>query len=342
MTKLKSYQQNKARHKMFISKTTLTKHYETLKAEAQQQCRTSLEFCIWFDYDLVPFCNLATNPFNAITQLIDNGHILNDKKLKPFRLACIIFQKFMDSDHSINMLNVHDFLSDFPQYADPQANKTYRDCDVKNIYEYDGSDANKRMFPYFERNIVSKKLIAIMIARGFLAYDEKYNNLVYVCQDDTTIYGVEKHGMLAGNFILPEYVNIHKPYPFMYWNQYNDRVTLKTDIKQVIFFDETLYMLQELSKGSEDNTLYCSLHTADADIKLYQNGLELIPQNAEIYFNFSDKIKEQKFMDKVNEYELKQSQVAIETEAKEKENIEEDENTNAWLGDDDDDEEMPF
>jgi hypothetical protein len=136
------------------------------------------------------------------------------------------------------------------------------------------------------------------------------------------------------------YVDPCKPYPFMFWNQYDEEehVYVNKDIKHVIFYDETLYMLQDISNGSDNETLYCSLHIANANVDIYKNVLELLPENIKISFNFSDKRKEQVFIDKIKE------QVPTSTTQTESTNDEED--TLAWLDselpEDDEDEIMPF
>ena len=70
---MKSYY-NKAKDYTITSRSVRTKHYEELKKQAEEEKRTALEFCIWYDFQLVDKAKLDTGVFSCILDLVNNKH----------------------------------------------------------------------------------------------------------------------------------------------------------------------------------------------------------------------------------------------------------------------------
>ena len=262
----KSYQLAKAVNNIHINRSTYTKDLKILKEQAKLENRTALEFCIWFDYSLVSVCNLNTGPFSAILELIDNKHILNNLYVKPFRLACLIFQEFVNSNNELNKKKVSDFLLDYPEYGQAKPSKKFN---FDDIYNYDRAKSHRIMFAYLTQKEIKRNLISALIYRHFLSFDDKMNNLLFISQDDMDFHGLVKQGIREKHFMKPEFVS--ETMPFYYWQERDEKVIFKRDIKKVVFYDTTLYMLKKISYHIEDNVLYCSLHTPNASPNLYNN-----------------------------------------------------------------------
>ena len=62
---MKSYY-NKAKDYLITSRSVRTKHYEELKKQAEEEKRTALEFCVWYDFQLVDKAKLDVGVFSCI------------------------------------------------------------------------------------------------------------------------------------------------------------------------------------------------------------------------------------------------------------------------------------
>ena len=71
---MKSYY-NKAKDYLITSRSVRTKHYEELKKQAEEEKRTALEFCVWYDFQLVDKAKLDVGVFSCILDLVNNKHI---------------------------------------------------------------------------------------------------------------------------------------------------------------------------------------------------------------------------------------------------------------------------
>ncbi|MGF7059640.1 hypothetical protein [Brassicibacter mesophilus] len=287
----KSYY-NKAKDYLPLNRSTYTKHYQTLKKEVLAQKRTAFEFCIWYDFQLVDVANLNTGILSCILELIEKKHISTEKHIKNFRLACMLFHKFMQSDKKVNDGKCEEYIADHPAIA-ARLSTVNIEVDFISYLNYDRTSANKQMFPFFRAKEIDTNLIAELISRELLAFDCKFHNLIFINKADTGILGVEKLGIGIKHLQRLEGI---RPICWSYWVERKNHINFKTDIQRVIFFDTTIRLLQYLKENyPQDNTLYCSLHTDNYLIETYTNTLELFNTDVEIQFNFENQEKIQRF-----------------------------------------------
>ena len=287
----KSYY-NKAKDYLCLNRSTNTKNYETLKKEALAQKRTAFEFCIWYDFTLVNVANLHTGVLSCILDLVEKNYISSEAYVKDFRLANLLMQKFLQSDKRINDAKCEEYLADYPAIM-TELNTISIAADFSEFLSYDRVTANKQMFPFFRSKGINTNLIAQLISREMLAFDCKFNNLLFINRTDTEIVGVEKLGVGSKHF---QRLEGSKPVCWSYWVERREYISFKTDIKKVIFFDDTIRLLQHLSENQpQENVLYCSLHTENCLIDTYTNPIELLNADVEIQFNFANKEAIQRF-----------------------------------------------
>lgn len=282
---------NKAKDNLVISRSTYTKQYETLKIQAAAEGRTALEFCVWYDFQLVNVARLDVNVFSCILDLVEEGHITG-QYMKQFRLACILMQKFLQSSKVINDRKCAEYLADHPEVASRLETKRI-DIDFSKFLKYDRYRAHKQMFPYFRQQGISTDLVAELVSRELLAYDLDFRNLIFLNRTDTDIIGVEKLGTGSKHFQRLEGT---KPLCWHYWVDDEQYTTLSADIETVVFFDKTLNLLKYLTDNAPRmGTLYASLHTPNCLVETYENTISLLKKGVKIEFIFEDKEKIKRF-----------------------------------------------
>lgn len=282
---------NKAKDSLVISRSTYTKSYETLKIQAAAEGRTALEFCVWYDFQLVSVARLDVNVFSCILELIEKGHITG-QYMKQFRLACILMQKFLQSSKAINDRKCTEYLADHPEVSARLETKRI-DIDFSKFLKYDRYRAHKQMFPYFRQQGISTDLIAELVSRELLAYDLDFRNLIFLNRTDTDIIGVEKLGTGSKHFQRLEGI---KPLCWLYWAEDRQYITLSADIETVVFFDNTLNLLKYLTNNApRAETLYASLHTPNCLVETYKNTVLMLKEGVKIEFIFEDKEKIKRF-----------------------------------------------
>ena len=308
----KSYY-NKAKDYLSLNRSTNTKNYETLKKEAVAQKRTAFEFCIWYDFTLVNVANLHTGVLSCILDLAEKNHISSDAYVNDFRLANLLMQKFLQSDKKVNDAKCEEYLADYSAIM-TKLNTISIDADFSEFLSYDRVTANKQMFPFFRSKGINTNLIAQLISREMLAFDCKFHNLVFINRTDTEIVGVEKLGIGSKHFQRLEGI---KHVCWSYWVEKRKYISFKTDIQKVIFFDDTIRLLQHLSENQpQENVLYCSLHTDNCLIETYTNTLELLNDDVEIQFNFANKEAIQRFENVKKENNIPEPKNETQTPAK--------------------------
>lgn len=250
----------------------------------------AIDFCLWFDNSLLEIKDLSFRqaPFDFILSLVDKNHI-NTKAFfgnackDNFRVACLLFSKFVKCDveriHAIR----EKFLTDNPGFLFPKPEPTPVNFD--SIFDYSRHKCNKMIFPYLYGNGVSKSVIAELISRQFIAFEEQYNNIIYICQDCLDYHGIEKHGIGHKHFMKLE----GEPFPFVYFPE--DLEDVRNDkFIQAEVFDTTLALLQYLSREDTviySNVLYVSLHTSNYNREALDN-LRLAFPNITLNFHFED------------------------------------------------------
>ena len=109
---MKSYY-NKAKDYLVTSRSVRTRHYEELKKQREEEKRTALEFCVWYDFQLVDKAKLDVGVFSCILDLVNNKHI-TAPYIKDFRLACILLQRFLQSSKATNDKSCQEYIADHP------------------------------------------------------------------------------------------------------------------------------------------------------------------------------------------------------------------------------------
>lgn len=66
---MKSYY-NKAKDYLVTSRSVRTRHYEELKKQIEEEKRTALEFCVWYDFQLVDKAKLDVGVFSCILEAV--------------------------------------------------------------------------------------------------------------------------------------------------------------------------------------------------------------------------------------------------------------------------------
>ncbi|WP_101697017.1 hypothetical protein [Clostridium minihomine] len=287
---MKSYY-TKAKDYLSVTRSSRTRNYEFLKKQASEERRTALEFCIWFDFNLVGAANLETGVFSCILDLIDNKHI-SAQYVKSFRLACILLQRFLQSDKQVNDKKCQEYLTDHPE-IETRLRTRRVNMDFSSFLNYDRVKGNKVIFPFFRERGIDTKLIAELISRELLAFDNKYRNLIFLNTTDAEIVGVEKLGTREKHF---QRLEGKRPLGWHYWLERLEKVHLNIDIETVVFFDNTFRLLKYLSDNEpQKDTLYSSLHTENCLLETYTNTLALLKDNVNIEFNFENESQIQRF-----------------------------------------------
>ncbi len=282
---------NKAKDYLTLSRSTYTRDYKYLKQQALEEHRTAFEFCIWYDYQLVGKANLETGVFSCILDLIDNKHI-SAAYIKDFRLACILFQKFLQSDKTINNNKCAEYLADHPDIA-VRLNTKRVNANFGEYLKYDREKAHKIIFPFFRSRGIDINLIGELISRELLAFDTTFRNLIFLNTNHLEIVGVEKLGIGEEHF---QRLEGKKPLCWCYWMEQKKHIQFQTDIESVIFFDTTLHLLKYLSDHEpQENTLYCSLHTENCLLETFINTIALLKKDVEIKFVFEVESKTERF-----------------------------------------------
>lgn len=247
----------------------------------------SLDFALWWDERLLENEDVSIHlpVFKYIISCIDKGYIFNSNfRNKNFRFACLIFSKFVNCDSSF-LHNVRDnFLSDNPDFM--SFKKEEPKIDFNSVFSYNHYQSNKSIFLYFKKNGVDDSLIAELISRQFLGFEEKGHNIVYVCRDLFDPRSLESHGMGSKHFM-----RLQGCFPFVYWSEDLDS---EDSVKYERFdrfeiFEDTLSMLQYISSNLvSHNVLYCSVHTPNYNVECIKN-LKKTFGDLPIKFHFENK-----------------------------------------------------
>ena len=283
----KTYNTHPARFEMVLSPSRRS-YLAKDKDKCSEKGFDALDFVLWYDQTLLDSgISLAQPPFDFVLQCVDKGVIHTSKISNPFRLACLIFNVFANSEAaSVKRISAN-FLKENPNFFDNEKQEAYRSVDFNKIYSYDRVAANKVMFPHFSSKGIEKALIAELISRQLLAFDDKraYKNIVYVCQDVAgQKLGCEVCGMTAKPFMQL----LGKAYPFVYYRDEVEQLH-KEDFERIEFFGDTLEMLQELSAlyrsedGIPSRVLYASLHKNNYSEEAYRNFREQFANLEEVW-----------------------------------------------------------
>ena len=335
---MKSYY-NKAKDYTITSRSVRTKHYEELKKQAEEEKRTALEFCIWYDFQLVDKAKLDTGVFSCILDLVNNKHI-TAPYVKQFRLACILLQRFLQSSKATNDKSCQEYIADHPEVASILETKRIN-MDFSQFLNYDRAKAHKQLFPFFRSKGINTDLVAELISRHLLAYDLDRRNLIFLNRTDRDTIGVEKLGTGTKHFQRLEGT---MPMCWHYWLEQDEHITFRADIDTVIFFDTTLNMLKYLTDNEpQERTLYASLHTPNCLLETYKNTLALLRLDVKIEYVFEDELKTRRFklfnlMPDESMFLPKLATPAPEPTAAEAPTVE----VEATATADDDDEDLPF
>lgn len=287
---MKSYY-NKAKDYLVTSRSVRTRHYEELKKQIEEEKRTALEFCVWYDFQLVDKAKLDVGVFFCILDLVNNKHI-TAPYIKDFRLACILLQRFLQSSKATNDKSCQEYIADHPEVQSRLETK-YINMDFSQFLNYDRAKANKQLFPFFRNKGINTDLVAELISRHLLAYDLNRRNLIFLNRTDTDTIGVEKLGTGTKHFQRLEGTI---PMCWHYWMERDEHITFRTDIDTVVFFDTTLNMLKHITDNEpQERTLYASLHTPNCLLETYKNTLSLLRLDINIEYVFEDEQKTRRF-----------------------------------------------
>ena len=144
----------------------------------------ALDFALWFDEKLIDNTDVSLYlpVFKYIVTNIDKGYICDSRfKNKNFRLACLIFAKFVQCDSVLLKQIRNTFLSDNPDILEFKKDTPVIDFEIP--FQYNHWQANKSIFSYFKKNGVDDKLVSELIARQFIGFEEKGHNVIYVGKD---------------------------------------------------------------------------------------------------------------------------------------------------------------
>lgn len=242
---------------------------DVVKETCNNKGLDTLDFILWYDEKLLhSSVSVHLAPFDYILQSISAGIITYKAPIKHFRMACLILQEFSKCNKSQVAAMRTAFLKDHPHFLDAVCT----DVDFDSLYNYNHYTANKIMFPYFARQHIDKDLIAELISRKMLAFDDTYKikNIIYVCQDLYDNHGIEILGMTEKHYQRLK----GQPFPFVYLAEEFDAFSME-DVTKVEFFGSTIKMLQHLSelRASEDGiparTAFASLHTDNYNMEAY-------------------------------------------------------------------------
>ena len=283
------YNKNPACEDLRLSKTS-----RIYKSADDQLCISkglnSLDFCLWFDERLLKnFVDFGKNPFNVILQFIDNkddNFVVHASGIKNnYRLACLIYHSFVNCDVDRIKKISKEYLIDHPEVKINGKNFDEK-VDFASIFDYDTIKANKLIFPYFRDKDIEDSLVAELLKRRLLAFDNKFRNLIFVGADSFCSYGIEKHGITAKHFMILE----GKKFPFCYWFERETKKDFK-NFKNIELYADTVEMLEDISSkrcsgGIDVDTIYASLHTPNFSEHCLNNLLELCSDGVKINYNF--------------------------------------------------------
>lgn len=256
---------------------------DVVKETCSNKGLDTLDFVLWYDEKLLNSSISVQLPlFDYILKSISDGIITYKAPIKHFRMACLIMQEFSKCNKVQVAAMRAAFLKDHPNFLDAAC----ADVDFDSLYKYDHYTANKIMFPYFARQHIDKDLIAELISRKMLAFDDTYKikNIVYICQDLYDNYGIEILGMTEKHYQRLK----GQPFPFVYIAEEFDAFSMD-DVTSVEFFGSTIEMLQHLSelRESEDGiparTAFASLHTDNYNIAAYLAFKKSFPNTKETW-----------------------------------------------------------
>lgn len=242
---------------------------------------TCLDFLLWYDETfLTEKLDFKKSVFDFILYLTDrDGLCISSSTIKNnFRLACLIYNKFVNADEKEIKKMSAEYLKDNP------VNDNY--INWESIIDYD-KKGNKVMFPFFRQLGISDKFVAELVSRQLLAFDNKFRNLVFICSDSLgNRYGLEKHGITSKHFMRLE----GDKFPFCYWVERGNEINFK-NINNIVLYSDTLEMLEEISTLIENdeidyNTVYASLHTKNFHSDCLDNLLKLCSENVRVIYNF--------------------------------------------------------
>lgn len=272
-----------------ISYLTISTRSFCNQSKDEQMCVSkkfdSLDFVLWYDETLLDSkVSIHLPVFKYILKCVDDGIITySGFKNKNYRLACLIFSKFVISD-SVKIKNMRDnFISDNPDFF--SFKKEVELIDYSNIFKYNHYNCNKRIFPHLYSNGVKKEVISELISRQFISFEENdyLGNLIYICKDNFDYHGLEYHGIGQKHFMRLK----GEAFPFVYFKENFENIS---NDKYVRFemFDTTLSLLQYISTNEiYDDVLYCSLHTPNFNVEQITN-IRKVFGNLPIHFNFEN------------------------------------------------------
>ena len=267
----------------------------------------ALDFALWYDESLLTTALPMSLPaFSYIIEAIDNGYIsCNKLKNKNFRLACLIYSKFVNCDKERLSKIREDFLKDNPNFFNSEDIKEEK-IDYDSLFnDYNHSKCNKRLFPYFYGNGVAKTLISELITRQFICCEEYKNitNIIYICKDNFDYHGIEKNGMTSKHFMKLE----GEKFPFVYFKEDFSNVSNSKYIRFEMF-ENSLSLLQYLSRNEiHEDILYCSLHSKNYDLESIEN-LKKVFGDLPLHFNFEDsKYKDNKKEETIEKEEIEEN-----------------------------------
>ena len=283
----KTYNVNPAKYSITLSQSRrsyLTKD----KVRCEEKGFDALDFVLWYDQTLLDAdISFAQSPFNFILQCVEKKIITARGIDNDFRLACLIFSVFVNSEVSPLKRIRQTFLNENPNFFENERNTAYRTVDFNSVYNYNRSAANKKMFPFFDNKGIEKRLISELISRQLLAFDDKgtYKNIVYVCQDVLgNKQGLEICGMTSNPFMRL----LGKPFPFLYFRDETEQLN-NADFERVEVFADTLTMLKRLSElyvtpdGIPFRVLYISLHKSNYSEEAYKNFAAMFREIEEVW-----------------------------------------------------------
>lgn len=252
----------------------------------------SLDFLLWYDERLLENNNINFNipPFKMILNLIDNKEEQFNIKISSgnvksnYRLACLVYHAFSKCDSDRIKGISEQYILDNPSKFDIKK----KEPDILNwtdLTTFDKSTGCKKIFPYFRSQGIKESLIAELITRQLLSFDNKFNNLIFICQSPFDRYGIEKHGITAKHFMRLEGAK----FPFCYWYQ-KEEIKDFNSFDHCIIFPDTIEMLKYISDNDiDENTIYSSLHTKNFHTDCIDNLIKLCPNiDTEYTFNVDE------------------------------------------------------
>lgn len=247
----------------------------------------SLDFVLWFDEKLIDNKDVSLHlpVFKYIVTSIDKGYITySGFKNKNFRLACLIFSKFVNCDSLLLKQIRNTFLSDNPDILEFE--KDVPEINFDDCFNYNHYQANKSIFSYFKKNGVDYKLVSELIARQFLGFQETGHNIIYVGKDLFDYKSTETHGLGTRHFM-----RLKGEFPFVYYieNLEKEDCYKYSRFDRIEVFDTSLSMLQYLSNNKiYYNVVYCSVHTENYNVSCLKNLLKIFG-DLPLHFHFANK-----------------------------------------------------